>query len=445
MYERYAGRVHRTCVDRLGDRDEAADAVQDTFLKAWLALRNGVEVRHPLPWLLAIADNVCVSRFRARGARVATTSLSDDATVDFPEAVGEVAGLVAAFRVLPVRQRQALVRRELQGYSYDEIGAELGVSHASVAALLHRARLAVADTLREARRGIAAIVPIPAVLRAPFEGGAAAGAAVAGTAVIAVSQLGGASPAPSVGATQPPAATISVAAPSGDLVVGARASARTHSGRQTARAARATGSTQLRESRSGAPQTDRVGVLGATSVATGESTSAHVPRTVPNEEPAGDAAPPGERVPEPTPTAAADPIATAPEIVDQERTAAPISPPGDASNGEAVPPGKQPKGERGRSASAPGHTDKPEPTPSNQDDEPPGSSREPGEKGKGHEDAPGPPGSPGAGPPDPPPGQADGNPGQGNGPSKDAEPGADEDTGKPGNGAGGGPPRDKKP
>ncbi len=198
MYERYAERIRGVCTRKLDDPHEAADAVQDTFLRAWLALRKGTQVRYPLPWLLTIADNVCVSRFRARGARVATTVLSAEERIEFPEATDATAGLAAALRALPDRQRQALLRREVQGYSYDEIGAELGVSRASVAALVHRARHTVAGKLRDARE-VAALAPIPAFLRTPFEGGGAGLAAGAAAVAIAVTPLAGLSralPAP---------------------------------------------------------------------------------------------------------------------------------------------------------------------------------------------------------------------------------------------------------
>ena len=53
--------------------------------------------------------------------------LSEDTRVDFSDASSDVAGLAAALRALPVRQRRALLQHKVQGYSYDGIGAELGV------------------------------------------------------------------------------------------------------------------------------------------------------------------------------------------------------------------------------------------------------------------------------------------------------------------------------
>ena len=135
LYELHGARVHAFCLGRLGDREEAADAVQDTFAKAWIALRDGCEVRQPLAWLLTIAGNVCASRYRARRARPIETPLRDDAEGPaFDQRPPELVGLPTALRALPEEQRRAFVLRELRGCSYEEIGLDLGVSYSSVAA-----------------------------------------------------------------------------------------------------------------------------------------------------------------------------------------------------------------------------------------------------------------------------------------------------------------------
>lgn len=456
MYERHAARIHGFCVRRLGDQDDAADAVQDTFLRAWLALRDGAEIRHPLPWLLTIADNVCVSRFRARRARVVTTELSERTGVDFPEAVGDVAGLAAALRALPDRQRRALLRRELQGYSYDEIGAELGASRASVAALLHRARLAVANTLRDARRGVAALVPIPAFLRAPFESASVAGVAVAGTAVVAVAQLAGPSPfSPS-----PPARSAGEipAAVGAGYVVASTVRARPVAGR-VAEAATDIGRRRPRDTGAAAPW---MVVLARTGPA-----SFHLPEARPQpfatEEPA--AGPPTPEEPGAAPIA--DPQAPAPEAEEEQTEQAdePAPSPGRREPGAATtPPGKQPKGSKGRSAAAPGHAGKPETSHrpgapgggSSDAEQAPAEHTQPplqasGEGAPGHADphdggarAPDEPGHPGGG-------QQGGGQGQGGGEGKGGgqEKGADEENGSKRNssnqGQGGGPPGGRAP
>jgi RNA polymerase sigma-70 factor, ECF subfamily len=341
MYERYAERIRGFCARRLDDPHEAADAVQDTYLRAWLALRNGTQVRYPLPWLLTIADNVCVSRFRARGARVATTTLSAGERVEFPEATYATSGLASALRALPQRQRQALLRREVQGYSYDEIGAELGVSRASVAALLHRARLTVAGKLRDARE-VAALVPVPAFLRTFFEGGGAglaAGAAAVAIAVAPLADPSSALPAPSRSAV---AGTEQALASTAHTRPSSRASA--HIATETRRA----GGVRVEVSRSVGP---------------GELVAARGPEPIPAS-PEPTAAVPTDEGVEAVPTSPAE-VEPASEVDTPEPAGKPtaaaggeVQPEGDAAagSGHPLPPGRQPTGSRGRSVHAPGET-----------------------------------------------------------------------------------------
>src|SRR5262245_56506808 len=75
LYLRHRARIHALCLHRLGDREDAADAVQETFMKTWIALRAGHRIDRPLPWLLTVARNVCIDRQRALGTRPNLTPL----------------------------------------------------------------------------------------------------------------------------------------------------------------------------------------------------------------------------------------------------------------------------------------------------------------------------------------------------------------------------------
>jgi RNA polymerase sigma factor (sigma-70 family) len=445
LYERYGARVHRFCARRLGE-DEAPDAVQDTFLRAWLALRDGGEIRYPLPWLLTIADNVCVSRFRARGARVVTTELPENAGVEPSASSGEVEGLTAALRELPDTQRQALLRRELQGFSYDEIGAELGVSRASVAALLHRARRAVAESLRGVRRGIPAFAPIPVVFRAIHVGNTAGLAAAASTATVAVAVAQLAGPAPTAVPETPAsqAARIEVAVASRSIGSAARRVRPTGAHQVGKRAARATIQPRTPHHPPGARPKGEPEVLVWQHPL--PRTSPHLPTPPPDEGPHTDTTPvsPPETTPE-----ADEPDTAADETAADEAE--------EADTGEGYQAGGSTEaapeqgGSHGHSDSAPGHGGQP-----------------PGIAGSG------PPGGESAGPGNgqdsggqagllhPPPRASDGG---GNGqpsPSGDGNPSGESPQsaasapgGKPGNGnepgpqhaggSGGGPPQGTKP
>jgi RNA polymerase sigma-70 factor (ECF subfamily) len=171
LFTRYSAGVYRYCLGRLGSPEEAEDALQVTYLNAWRSLKRGFEPQQPRPWLFQIAANVCATSLRSklRGTRL---ELRDPSALD--EFAGaqepgneELLGLSKALRDLPSRQRRAIVLRDWQGLSYDEIAAEMAVSGAAVETLLFRARNKVATTLANPdwRRRLA---PSRALLIWPF-------------------------------------------------------------------------------------------------------------------------------------------------------------------------------------------------------------------------------------------------------------------------------------
>ena len=66
IYDRYARGVLAFCVHMLGNREEAEDALQLTFVSAYRALQSGESSIALRPWLYTIARNRCLSELRAR-------------------------------------------------------------------------------------------------------------------------------------------------------------------------------------------------------------------------------------------------------------------------------------------------------------------------------------------------------------------------------------------
>ena len=203
LYERHSSRIFGFCLSRLGSREDAEDALQLTFLNAQRGLGRGVVPDHELAWLFKIAQNVCHNRHQSakRRGRVEAPhdldSLQD--VIASPERGGSgvsLGELTQALGTIPARQRKALLLREFQGYSYEEIAAELDVSVAAVETLLFRARRAVAQQLEQTgatqSRGRSAVALVLEVFQWLFKGGAAplklaaVAATVATTASLAV-------------------------------------------------------------------------------------------------------------------------------------------------------------------------------------------------------------------------------------------------------------------
>jgi RNA polymerase sigma factor (sigma-70 family) len=154
LYERYARQIYSYCLHQLGNREEAEDATQSTFLNAFRGLKRGVDPEFESAWLYKIAQNVCLTRQRSSSRRRRVESPGDlDAMQDYVPAhqadSDELIRLPEALDAMPEQQRRALLLREWQGLSYKEIGEELDLSQAAVETLLFRARRSLAAGLSE--------------------------------------------------------------------------------------------------------------------------------------------------------------------------------------------------------------------------------------------------------------------------------------------------------
>lgn len=147
LYDRHARAVATVVASRLRTPDDRADAVQDTFAKAWTKLGELREPDRFVPWLYAIARNAATSMGRAH-ARRGEAELPDEATVaaddDAPEDLATAAALAravqAAGAVLSHRDATVLSMAVNFGFGPSEIATALGITENNAAVVLHRAR-----------------------------------------------------------------------------------------------------------------------------------------------------------------------------------------------------------------------------------------------------------------------------------------------------------------
>jgi RNA polymerase sigma factor (sigma-70 family) len=145
IFDRYQQRLFAYCASILHDRDDAADAVQSTMLRAMRALEGEEREIAVRPWLYRIAHNESIELLRRprtepeNGAEVVTVSdVEADAAVR-----AHLRAVLEDIRELPDRQRSALVMRELSGLSYAEIGTALMSSEAGAKQAVYDARQAL--------------------------------------------------------------------------------------------------------------------------------------------------------------------------------------------------------------------------------------------------------------------------------------------------------------
>src|SRR2546423_3261429 len=151
MYKKHAGDVYRYALVVLRTPADAEDVTQTTFMNAYRAIERGERPRTPQNWLIAIAHNVCRQRFRQTQRRPNEVELNESLAEAAPEDEERISAedIRRALGHLAFNQRAALVMRELEGRSYQEISEILGLSVSAVETLIFRARRALREQLEE--------------------------------------------------------------------------------------------------------------------------------------------------------------------------------------------------------------------------------------------------------------------------------------------------------
>jgi RNA polymerase sigma-70 factor (ECF subfamily) len=157
LIEAYQTPVFNLAYRMLGNADEAEQAAQEAFIRAWTRLESYKPAHKFSTWLLSITSNYCIDQIRKRrvqllsidGPLPAHPALRSDGFTG-PEAqvvVGERQELVQTLlETLPVDYRQAVVLRYWYDMSYDEIAEVMDTTVSAIKSRLFRARRQLAET-----------------------------------------------------------------------------------------------------------------------------------------------------------------------------------------------------------------------------------------------------------------------------------------------------------
>lgn len=150
FYEANAGRVYAVALRMCGEEAKARRLTQESFIRAWERLDTYRGESRLSSWLHRIAVNVVIESGRRRtrwwGRLVAEPAGRSvgDAAASRP---GLRVDLERAIAALPDRAREALVLRDVEGHTYEEIAGLMGVAVGTVKAQVHRARGLVRERL----------------------------------------------------------------------------------------------------------------------------------------------------------------------------------------------------------------------------------------------------------------------------------------------------------
>jgi RNA polymerase sigma factor (sigma-70 family) len=137
--------LHRYCTRLTGSVIDGEDIVQDTLAKAFYALALQPEQPRLRPWLFRIAHNAAIDFLKSHGHRYTDprddiNDVVDAAAIDDSPEPAVVRAAVARFVALPMRERSAVILKDVLGHSLEETAETMGATVMAVKAALVRGR-----------------------------------------------------------------------------------------------------------------------------------------------------------------------------------------------------------------------------------------------------------------------------------------------------------------
>jgi RNA polymerase sigma-70 factor (ECF subfamily) len=148
LVDMYAKPVHNLCYRMLGNTQDAEDAAQEAFMRAFKAVRRVDPERKFLTWLLSVAAHHCIDQYRrvhlptvsydeALPGALADKYNGPDVQLERRQTRDQLQNLLAS---LDPRDRAAIILFYWHDLPYEEIARELSLSESALKSRLHRAR-----------------------------------------------------------------------------------------------------------------------------------------------------------------------------------------------------------------------------------------------------------------------------------------------------------------
>ncbi len=150
IVDRYEGRLLGFCRQMLGSTEDAEDVLQEVFVNAYKAMLRDEREINLRPWLYRIARNRALNHLRkptadAQESMDMVPAVEASSTAEKVHNREEFRQLLVDVKKLPETQRSALLLREMDALSYEEIAAAMETTVPSVKSLLVRARISLAE------------------------------------------------------------------------------------------------------------------------------------------------------------------------------------------------------------------------------------------------------------------------------------------------------------
>jgi RNA polymerase sigma-70 factor (ECF subfamily) len=165
----YLSSLYSFALGMLKDSAEAEDMVQETILKAYEQFHRFKKGSNCKAWLFTIMKNLCIDRFRKERSRPVLVNMDnqpslyptpDDPLIDLPSITPEE--IRDAIANLPIEYRLPVALRDIEGFTYREIGEIMECPEGTVMSKLYRGRkllkrILIKKEKREVKRWISAV------------------------------------------------------------------------------------------------------------------------------------------------------------------------------------------------------------------------------------------------------------------------------------------------
>ena len=149
IFSRYKNRTYDFALKMLGDRDAAGDVMQEVYLRLYQALESNRQFADVQNWLFILTRNLCLNVIRDSGREVSLDKLVSDRQVDPEFADAGLRKVKRAMAGLEPKYREALILKEYQGFSYEDIAGVLGITVPAVRSLLYKARIKLKENFEK--------------------------------------------------------------------------------------------------------------------------------------------------------------------------------------------------------------------------------------------------------------------------------------------------------
>lgn len=163
LIDQYQKSVYNLAYRSTGNREDALDLAQETFLRAFKGLRSYDPERPFAPWLFRIATNLCIDQAKKRRLQTVSLTVQDEMGQEMERVVADPTEepgarvvakeqeveLMRALQQLPEKFRTPLILRHIHHYTYEEIGEVMEIPPGTVKTWIYRGRSQLKDFFKQ--------------------------------------------------------------------------------------------------------------------------------------------------------------------------------------------------------------------------------------------------------------------------------------------------------